>query len=141
MIKTWWGICWRMLAMWVVFAIPSGIIYSLIFNTVDTIKIKPTVSYGFLALLMFVIARLPKLNQFIWNRILGSGSVNIVANSIAMLYLFSAVLNLLVAIFASTEMWVDTKISLGVFMFFISPFIVAFIANFKNQNQIAALKK
>lgn len=127
--------------MWVVFAIPSGIIYSLIFNTVDTIKIKPTVSYGFLALLMFVIARLPKLNQFIWNRILGSGSVNIVANSIAMLYLFSAVLNLLVAIFASTEMWVDTKISLGVFMFFISPFIVAFIANFKNQNQIAALKK
>lgn len=127
--------------MWVVFAIPSGIIYSLIFNTVDTIKIKPTVSYGFLALLMFVIARLPKLNQFIWNRILGSGSVNIVANSIAMLYLFSAVLNLLVAIFASTEMWVDTKISLGVFMFFISPFIVAFIANFKNQNQIAALEK
>ena len=142
MIKIWWGISWRILAIWIVFVIPLGLTYLIIYNMVDAIKLniadaiklKPTISYMCLTILMLILGRSKKLNQFFWSGILDADSANFASNSIAALSLLSALLNFFVAPTASTEIWLTAKILISVFMFVISPFIVAFIVKFKKEN-------
>ena len=105
MIKIWWGISWRILAIWIVFVIPLGLTYLIIYNMVDAIKLniadaiklKPTISYMCLTILMLILGRSKKLNQFFWSGILDADSANFASNSIAALSLLSALLNFFVA--------------------------------------------
>ena len=136
MLKLWWGICWRIIAIWVAFAIPIGLLYSLIEQTESTIKLKPTYIYLSLALVMLTLGKFRPLNSFIWRNIVHVNLMNTVAISIAALSAMSALLNFLLAYLATTETYINSKILLGFFMFIVSPFIVSFIIKFKEANSV-----
>ena len=136
MLKVWWGIVWRYLLMWVVFAIPAMLLYSLIEPTEISIKVKPTVGYGLLAVLMLILRKFEVLNIFIWKRIVAKELALIVPMYLAILYFCSSALNLLLVFNVTTEEWVLAKMLIGFFMFFICPLVVAFIVKFKESELI-----
>ena len=136
MLKVWWGIVWRYLLMWVVFAIPAMLLYSLIEPTEISIKVKPTVGYGLLAVLMLILRKFEVLNIFIWKRIVAEELALIVPMYLAILSFCSSALNLLLVFNVTTEEWVLAKMLIGFFMFFICPLVVAFIVKFKESELI-----
>ena len=136
MLKVWWGIVWRYLLMWVVFAIPAMLLYSLIEPTEISIKVKPTVGYGLLAVLMLILRKFEVLNIFIWKRIVAKELALIVPMYLAILSFCSSALNLLLVFNVTTEEWVLAKMLIGFFMFFICPLVVAFIVKFKESELI-----
>ena len=134
MLKIWWGTFWRLAVIWVVFSIPLMLLYSLIEPTDLSIKIKPTVFYLFIAFLMLLLSNLKKINVYVWKRIIPEAFAITITLIIAALAFLSSLLNLALIFSVSTEQWINAKMSLGLFMFVITPLIASIIINYKQSN-------
>jgi len=135
MFKAWWGITWRLGAIWIVFSIPALLLYSFIGDTENTIKLKPTAAYIALACLMLFLVRAKRLNQFLWKRVASVNAASTISTTLSILFVFCAVLNFLIAKNMPTDAWVNSKMLIAVFMFFLSPVVVLFVVNFKESQQ------
>ena len=133
MLKVWWGVTWRHFLIWVVIGTPVSLLYALIEPTAFTIKIKPTIFYLLIALLMTLIGMYERLNNFIWKNIVDIKFSKTISSYLAIFAIIPSILNLLLAFNLTVDAYVEAKMTIGAFAFLTCPFLVAFIVKFRES--------